>query len=209
MPCQLILELVRSIKNHLTRLNQLCKLNGKLGYLTLIMRKENALNLFILEENFMTKDKDLEKKYQDFEKKRAYELLNYDKKHHIELLDKLELDDELKSKLRSYSVILIHQLNWEIRDQYLELLENYREEKIDSFNFRIRFSERYEFIDRFADLLESNRVLLSPDKKSLNFGSLLSAIESCCKAYSDDPEPFRNEFEIGEVEFRIRIEKFI
>ena len=149
--------------------------------------------------------KDLEKKYQNLNKKRRYELLNYDKKRHLELLN--QQGDEFKSKLRTYSIILIDHLNWEIRDQYLELLENYREEKMDSFNFRIRFCERYESIEKVADLLKSNRVLLSPDENSLDFGNLLSEIDSCSKAYSDDPEPFRNKFEIGEVEFRTSIEK--
>jgi len=76
-------------------------------------------------------------------------------------------------------------------------------------NLRIRFCERYESIEKVADLLQSNRVLLSPDKNSLNFGDLLEKIESCCKAYSDDPEPFRTKFDIGDVEFRILIEKII
>jgi hypothetical protein len=81
------------------------------------------------------------------------------------------------------------------------------EEKMDSFNFRIRFCKRYESIDKVADGLKSSQVLLSPDENSLNFGDLLSNIDSCCKTYSDDPEPFRNKFEIGEVEFRTSIEK--
>ena len=149
--------------------------------------------------------KDLEKKYQNLNKKRCYELLNYDKKRHLELLNKQ--GDEFKSKLRTYSIILIDHLNWEIRDQYLELLENYREKKIDSFKFRVEFSERYESIEKVADLLKSNRVLLSPDKNSLNFGDLLSKIDDCCKAYSDDPEPFRNKFEIADAEFTILMEK--
>jgi hypothetical protein len=149
--------------------------------------------------------KDLEKEYQSLNKKRRYELLNYDKKRHLELLN--QQDEEVESKLRTYSIILIDHLNWEIRDQYLKLLENYMEEKSDSSNFRIRFCERYESIEKVAELLKSNRVLLSPDKNSLNFGDLLSKIDNCCKAYSDDPEPFRNEFEIGDVEFRISIEK--
>ncbi len=78
---------------------------------------------------------------------------------------------------------------------------------MDSFNFRIRFCERYESIEQVADLLKSNRVLLSPDENSLDFGDLLSEIDSCCKAYSDDLEPFRNKFEIEDVEFRTSIEK--
>ena len=149
--------------------------------------------------------KNLEKKYQNLNKKRCYELLNYDKKRHLELLN--QQGDEFKSKLRTYSIILIDHLNWEIRDQYLELLDNYMEGKIDSFNFIMKFEERYDSIEKVADLLKSNQVLLSPDKNSLNFEDLLSKIDDCCKAYSDDPEPFRNKFEIGDVEFRISIEE--
>ena len=78
---------------------------------------------------------------------------------------------------------------------------------MDSFNFRIRFCERYESIEKVADLLESNRVFLSPDENSLDFADLLSAIDSCCEAYSDDPEPFRHKFDIDDVEFQISIEK--
>lgn len=149
--------------------------------------------------------KDLEKKYQKLNKERRYELLNYDKKRHLELLNKK--GDEFKSKLQTYSIVLIDHLNWEIRDQYLELLDKFIDKKIDSLNFRIAFCERYESIDKVADLLKSNLVLLSPDKNSLNFGDLLAEIDNYCKAYSDDPEPFRNKFEIGDVEFRISIEK--
>ena len=144
----------------------------------------------------------------NFKKEKLYEFLNYDKKLNLELLkDSEDLTGELRLKFLHYSAIQFNHLNWEIRDQYLELLENYREEKMDSFNFRIRFCERYESIEKVADVLKSNRVLLSPDENSLDFGDLLSKIDSCCKAYSDDPEPFRNKFEIGDVEFRISIEK--
>jgi len=53
--------------------------------------------------------KDLEKKYQNLNKKRRYELLNYYKKRHLELLNKQ--GDEFKSKLRTYSIILIDHTN--------------------------------------------------------------------------------------------------
>jgi hypothetical protein len=43
--------------------------------------------------------KDLEKKYQSLNKKRCYELLNYDKKRHLELLN--QQDEEVKSKLQT------------------------------------------------------------------------------------------------------------
>jgi hypothetical protein len=147
---------------------------------------------------------------ENYKKKRHYELLNYKKKLNLELLilkDSEDLTGELRLKFFSYSAIQFNHLNWEIRNQYLELLENYMEEKMDSFNFRIRFCERYDSIGKMSDLLQSNRVFLSPDENSLDFADLLSTIDGCCKAYSDDPEPFRNTFEIGDVEFRTSIEK--
>ena len=99
-------------------------------------------------------NQELEKKYQEWNKERRYELLNYDKKLHLELLNDCEnlnqqggvLSDELNSRLRTYSIILIDQLHWEIRDQYLELLTKCIEKKIDGFNFRITFCERYKSI---------------------------------------------------------------
>ena len=58
-----------------------------------------------------------------------------------------------------------------------------------------------------ADLLKSNWVLLSPDKNSLYFGDIVSKIDNCCKAYSNDREPFQNKFEIEDIEFRTYFEK--
>lgn len=150
----------------------------------------------------MTKDL----KNQNWKKKRRYELLNYDKKRHLELLN--QQGDESKSKLRIYFTILIDQLNWEIRDQYLKLLEDYMEKKIDGFNFRIKFCERYESIGKIANQLQSNLVFLSPDENSLYFGDLLANIDSCCQAYSGDVGPFfKSGFEIGDLEFETSIKK--
>ena len=146
---------------------------------------------------------------QDLKKKRQHELLNYEKKRHLELLNQQETvsSDESNSKLLTYSIILIDHLNWEIQDQYLELLDKFMEKKIDIFNFRNAFCERYISIEQVADVLKSNRVLLSPSQKSLEFGDLLAKIDNCCQAYSADPEPFRNKFEIGDVDFRTSIVK--
>ena len=69
------------------------------------------------------------------------------------------LSDKLLLKVLHYSAILVNHLNWEIRDQYLELLNKFIEKKMDIIKFRIAFCERYESIEKVADLLESNRVL--------------------------------------------------
>ena len=114
-----------------------------------------------------------------------------------------------ESKLRTYSIILIDHLNWEIQDQYFKILENYREEKIDSFNFQIRFCERYESIEKVADLLKSNRVLLSPDKNSLNFGDLLSKIDDCSKRIRTIRNLFEISLKLETLNFEFQLKKFI
>ena len=93
------------------------------------------------------------------------------------------------------------QLNWEIKSQYLDLLTQFIEKKIDILKFIIAFRERYDCIKKIKNVLESNRILLSPNKNSLEFGNLMLRIYDCCDAYSGDPEPFRDEYEIGEIEF--------
>ena len=68
-----------------------------------------------------------------------YEFLNYDKKLNLEFLkDSENLTKELRLKFFHYLAIQFNHLNREIEDQYLELLENYMEGKIDSFNFIIK-----------------------------------------------------------------------
>jgi hypothetical protein len=56
----------------------------------------------------------------DWGKIRRSALLNYNKKLHLEMLNQKEilLNDELKLKLQIYSIILMDQLNWEIKSQF-------------------------------------------------------------------------------------------
>lgn len=66
------------------------------------------------------------------------------------------LNDELKSKLQFYSIILMDRLNWEIKYQYLELLTQFIEKKIDVLKFILVFCERYDCIQKIKNVLESN-----------------------------------------------------
>jgi hypothetical protein len=113
------------------------------------------------------------------------------------------LSDKSNEKLRSYSIILEDQLNWEIRDQYFDLLNKFIEKKIDMSDFDCSFFKRYRSIEEVANVLELNRVLLSPDENSVYFANLLVDIENCCLVYCGDPEPY----EIGDAEFKVLIEK--
>ena len=142
---------------------------------------------------------------EEWNKEFNLELLNYDKKQHSILLDKQ--NDGFNIKLLTYSVILINHLHWEIRDEYLELIQNFVENQIDVSDFRTKFCKRYNVVEEVARILQSNRIFLSPNRNSADFGNLLLAIYDYCQIYSADPEPFRTEFEIGEFEFRSLVKK--
>lgn len=81
--------------------------------------------------------------------------------------------------------------------------------KIDILSFQIAFCKRYESVQKVTNLLKSNRIFFSPNKKSFNFVDLLLEIDFYSKVYSSDLEIFRNKFEIRDVEFRILIEKIL
>jgi hypothetical protein len=83
----------------------------------------------------------------------------------------------------------------------LELLTQFIEKEIDIFNFIVAFRERYECIQKIKNVLESNLILLSPNKNSLEFGNLMLRIDNCCDASLGDCEPFRDKYDIGEIEF--------
>lgn len=152
----------------------------------------------------MKSNDDWKTREKNYHKKRLYELLNYDKNHHLELLT--NLTDPSNSKLCSYSAILLDQVNWEIQNQYLELLKMYLEEEIELWVFKTEFFERYTSAENVAQVLISNRILLSPDERSLEFGKLLSQIENACESESDNSVNFETDEEIVSVEFRILIE---
>jgi hypothetical protein len=102
---------------------------------------------------------------------------NSNKKHHLQLLKQKSMgENSSEDELLRYSWILQHQLEWEIRDQYLELMEEFLKENIfmPEFFAELRI-KNYSIIDAIR-FLQSHRILLSPEKKSSKFGELLEAV---------------------------------
>jgi hypothetical protein len=135
-------------------------------------------------------------------------LLNYDKKEHYKLLDQQDKEratsvynQELDKKLSEYSIILLYQLHWEIRDQYVELVTKFMENKIETFELITQFEKRFESIIDIRNILISNRVLLSPDERSLDFHDLLITIYDDCQAYDNDPMPYEEPTGVNKIEF--------
>ena len=95
-------------------------------------------------------------------------------------------------------------LDWCIREHYLDLLENFRKGKIQTFEFCISFENTGKLTSDIIDILESNLIILSPNEKSLGFSDLLEEVFDTCEAYLQDAE-FRDEN--SEVEFKNSVEE--
>lgn len=72
---------------------------------------------------------------------------NYNKQRHLELLklkysQKKVLTSTEKSELNEYCSLLDGTLDWETKEQYIDLLEKLISGKINSFKFYIEFKER-------------------------------------------------------------------
>ena len=83
-------------------------------------------------------------------------------------------------------------LDWCLRDDYLDLLENFRNGKLQSLDFCRSFENTGKLTSDIIDILESNFILLPPNEKSLGFSDLLEEVFDTCQAYLQDPE-FREE----------------
>jgi hypothetical protein len=69
--------------------------------------------------------------------------------------------------------MLTHQLDWEIRDQYLSLMENFLNGNICMSEFFAELRIKNCVIIDGVVFLEKHGILLSFDKKALKFGGLL------------------------------------
>ena len=133
----------------------------------------------------------LNKREQD--KRRIF--LNYQKDRHLELLERseeLELlsinESEEALELSYYSALLHEQLNWETRQHFLQLQEKFLNGKIGIVKFCREFCERDLLNDEATQMLQSDFILLSPHKKSLDFSKLTDEILEACYSYDPDLE---------------------
>jgi hypothetical protein len=132
---------------------------------------------------------------------------DYNKKRYLQLLDQRSIGDNSNDdELSRYSCMLTNQLDWEIRDQYLELIEGFLNGNISMPEFFAELQiKTYSIIDAVV-FLEKHRILLSPDKKSSKFGELL---ESLTDHLNDDLDFIGDELENLIQENCIEIKKYL
>ena len=129
------------------------------------------------------------------------ELLNYQ-----EALKKdnksLRTQDPVKdSKLRKYAVILTDHLHWSQKNQYLQLIKDFLNCKIDAQKFDSEFSIMVEEIEKNYRLLSKNYEELKriePSSISLGFGTWISEIYLYCNEFYSD---FNEEEERADIPF--------
>jgi len=132
---------------------------------------------------------------------------NYNKKRYFELLKKRSMgmdSEEFSSELWKYSCILENHLDWESRDNYLELLEDFRNGKLEDLKFCVDFEKRGLLITYMVGILESNLILLSSNEKSLGFSDLIAEISDICSEHLERAQFYTKE---SRIEFKNRIEK--
>ena len=139
---------------------------------------------------------------------------NYNKQRHLELL-KLKYSQEKvltsteKSELNEYSSLIDNTLDWETKEQYIDLLEKLISGKINSFKFSIEFKERNELNGEIFDSLETNFLLLSPHEKSKEFSGFIIEIMDFCYSYSEvfESDISVEKFDRYDWEFRNSMQK--
>ena len=129
---------------------------------------------------------------------------NYSKKCHYQLLKQELIGIDSENDSFKYSIMLNAYLDWQNRQGYLKLLEDFQKKKFQNFKFCFVFEERGLLIDDIVNILESNLILLSftTDEKYSSFATLISVIIDICKTYIAEANAEINDI-TSEIEFEI------
>lgn len=132
---------------------------------------------------------------------------DYNKKRYLQLLDQRSVGDNSNSdELSRYSCMLSDQLDWEIRDQYLSLMEKFLNGNISMPEFFAELRiKNYAIIDAVI-FLQNHRILLSFDKKASKFGELIEDVKD---ELEGDLSYTNDEFKNFIQENFIKIKKYV
>ena len=98
------------------------------------------------------------------------------------------LNSEEKLELDQYSLVLDQNLDWETREQYIDLLKKLISEEIDFFKFYLEFKERSRLTDEVFDSLKANFLPLSQHEKAKKFCDFICDIMGVCTSYTESFE---------------------
>lgn len=115
-------------------------------------------------------------------------LQDYNQKRHLELLklknsNKDALTSEEQEELRNYSILIDLQLDWETRNQYLDMIDRLLSKEIGCFKFYLEFNERSKLNGNVDECLKENNFLLLPQKRAIQFHDFFVQILQFCDFY--------------------------
>lgn len=139
---------------------------------------------------------------------------NYNGKEHDQLLKYSEdlkkhgkfLSEESPTKflkLLNYSAMVYSQLEWEIRDQYLEIFEEFLSNKITSADFCEILEEKVKLNSELSDKFLSYPI----HQKALSFTDFIDNLYIACEVCDRSPISYRQPGDISESELRKEIQK--
>lgn len=139
-----------------------------------------------------------------YNQERHYKLLKYSKS--LNKKGKKISKESYKSyrELLSYSAMVYSQLNWEIKDQYLEIFKDFFENNLTSFEFCELLEEKLELSEELSNtLLHSDNI----HEKACDFTDFLDDLSIACEVCDRNPDLLRLPGHIGETEFRKEVEE--
>ena len=146
--------------------------------------------------------------------------MKYNREEYIQLLNyqqtlrkqnkSLKIEDPIKySRLRKYSAKINEYLHWSQKNEYLQLITDFLNFKIDGNEFDHKFSKMVRAIEEKSSLLSKDYEelkLIEPSSRSIGFATWISEIYLCCNEfYSDfDEEEDRTQIPFGKTEEQLR-----
>ena len=139
----------------------------------------------------------------DHKKQRYVKLLK------LKYIEKKILTSNENAELDEYLCILSTSLDWETKDQYINLLQQFLIGEINLVTFYNDFRQRCHSNIKVYDSLKANFILLSPHEKSEEFAELLDEISMYCTSYSEifELELPQEKKDSHELDFRNFMEK--
>ena len=127
-------------------------------------------------------------------------LLSFSKKQYYKLLELekvSQLNEETRNELRSYNAIAYAQINWEMRDKYSRVLQNYSLGKLNEVDLWIKLDEISESASELQKMMRQYSFVISPHLKCLKFELKIDELRTELDQYNEeyDDANFKEELE--------------
>ena len=116
-------------------------------------------------------------------------LLSFSKKQYYKLLELekvSQLNEETRNELRSYNAIAYAQINWEMRDKYSRVLQNYSLGKLNEVDLWIKLDEISESASELQKMMRQYSFVISPHLKCLELHIKIHGLIIDCEQYAEE-----------------------